>query len=60
MSQSHMVITTLRSIPCGRSGLAKGNSPAAMRSVQSANSASALFGPSRESVRNMLGMACPD
>ena len=35
-AQSHWVITTLRSIPCGRRG-AGGTSPAAMRSVQSAN-----------------------
>src|SRR5262245_58399235 len=54
VDHSHMLITTLRSRPCGRSGFAKGSSPAAMRSVQSANRASAFFGPSRPRVTAML------
>ncbi len=58
--QSHIVITTLRSIPCGRSGRAKGSSPAAMRSVQSAKSESAFLGPSRDSVSAMFAIAWPD
>ena len=32
---SHDVTTTLRSTPCGRSGLCFGSSPWAMRSIQS-------------------------
>ena len=55
VDHSHMLITTLRSTPCGRSGLAKGNSPAAMRSVQSANSDSALSGPSRPERQGHVG-----
>src|ERR1700694_337803 len=35
VDQSHKVSTTLRSMPEGRDGLAKGSSPLAMRSVQS-------------------------
>ena len=35
--QSHSVTTTLRSAPRGRGGVCAGASPAAMRSVQSAN-----------------------
>ena len=35
-AQSHIVTTTLRSRPCGRCGAAVGNSPLAIRSVQSA------------------------
>src|ERR1700693_5529164 len=55
-----MLITTLRSRPCGRSGLAEGSSPAAMRSVQSANSVKAFFGPSRLRLKAIFAFACPD
>ena len=55
-----MVITTLRSTPCGRCGFSNGNSPAAMRSVQAANRDSALSGPMRDSVSAMLAWAWPD
>ena len=54
-----MLITTLRSTPCGRSGLAKGSSPAATRSVQSANCFSARSLPMLPSVSAMFVMACP-
>src|SRR5260370_1039377 len=54
-----MLKTTLRSTPCGRSGLANGSSPAATRSVQSANTDSAFFGPRRPSVVAMFAFACP-
>jgi hypothetical protein len=41
VAQSHKVMTTLRSTPCGRGGFDAGSSPAAIRSVQSANNANA-------------------
>src|SRR6476646_9346582 len=59
VDHSHMVITTLRSTPCGRSGFATGSSPAAMRLVQSANNDSAFCGPNRLSVTPIFVLACP-
>jgi hypothetical protein len=52
-----MLMTTLRSRPCGRTGLANGSSPAAMRSVQYANKARAFLGPSLPRVTAMLLLA---
>jgi hypothetical protein len=52
-------MTTLRAMPCGRSGLANGNSPAAMRSVQSPNSPSARSVSSRPMSRAMNSDALP-
>src|SRR6187397_2329969 len=51
---------TFRSTPCGREGCANGNSPAAMRSVQSAHSFSARSEPSRLVAVIMLFMAWPE
>ena len=56
--QPHIVITTLRSTPCGRGG-SGGTSPAAMRSVQSAKSCSARSRPIRFSPLFMLGPLRP-
>jgi hypothetical protein len=53
------VITTFRSAPCGRGG-AGGSSPAAMRSVQSANMASARGAPNTASSLAMSPPAWPD
>src|SRR5262245_12971338 len=50
----------LRSTPCGRDGLVAGNSPAAIRSVQSPNKPLALFGPSSLMRASMVVMACPE
>src|SRR5262249_18891656 len=58
--QSHKLTTMLRSIPCGRDGVAAGNSPAAIRSVQSPNNPLALFGPSSLMRLSMVVMAWPD
>src|SRR5207237_4551477 len=58
IDHSHMLMTTLRSTPWGRGGFSAGSSPAAMRSVQSANSANA-FGPNWPRVRAMLALAWP-
>ena len=55
-----MVMTALRSTPCGREGLDDGSSPAAMRSVQSANSFRPFSGPMRPRVSAMLIIAWPD
>ena len=52
-------MTTLRSIPCGRGG-AGGNSPAAMRSVQSPNIASARSRPSALRPPLICAPAWPD
>ena len=53
-------MTTLRSIPCGRSGLANGSSPAAILSVHFARLASVNFGPSRPIAPAIAVIACPD
>ena len=59
-AQSHSVTTMLRSAPCGRDGLAPGSSPAAMRSVQSANSLKARCVSSRPMLLTIWVMAWPD
>src|SRR2546427_7588200 len=58
-AQSHSVMTTFRSTPCGLGGVG-GNSPAATRSVQSANIGNARSGPSCARPLIMLLPACPD
>src|SRR5438309_2752259 len=55
-----MVTTRLRATPEGRSGLANGSSPLATRSVQSANSAMPLSGPSRTRRAAIGPCAWPD
>jgi hypothetical protein len=55
-----MVSTTLRSTPCGRVGLEAGSSPAAIRSVQSANIFNARLLPMRPSAVAICVSACPD
>src|SRR5262249_12314733 len=51
---------TLRSAPCGRVGLEAGNSPAAMRSVQSANILIARGTSRRPILLAICTCACPD
>ncbi len=58
--QSHSVITTLRSTPCGRSGRSAGSSPWATRSVQSANCFSIRSVSVREMALTMDDIACPE
>ena len=58
--QSQSVRTSLRSMPCGRCGCAKGSSPAAMRSVQSAHSASPRSGPTRAAALIICVIAWPE
>jgi hypothetical protein len=53
-------MTMLRSTPCGRGGCVAGNSPPAMRSVQSANRLSARLVSSRPMLLTMLVIAWPD
>src|SRR5215470_19521377 len=50
----------LRSIPCGRSGLANGSSPAAIRSVQLAKFASDTFVSCLPNAAAIFTIACPD
>src|ERR1700677_3891270 len=50
----------LRSRPIGRDGFDDGNSPSAIRSVQSANSDKPFSGPRRTIARAILVMAWPD
>src|SRR6266436_2050717 len=57
-AQSHSVMTTLRSRPCGRGG-AGGSSPAAVRSVQSANSTIERV-PSWVAPDSLFAPACPE
>src|SRR6266704_6133553 len=59
-AQSHSVITTLRSIPWGLGGASLGYSPAAMRSVQSANCFSARSRPKPDNRVDICGPSCPD
>src|SRR5690242_5609962 len=54
---SHDVMTTLRSSPSGRGGLAFGNSPLAMRSVQSPKY---LYGTPPNCPANRLVICSPD
>src|SRR5688500_10717922 len=58
--QSHSVITTLRSTPCGLEGCAEGTAPAAMRSLHSAKCLSAGATSMREIAFIMFVIACPD
>ena len=58
--QSHWVTTTLRSRPCGRDGLKAGNSPAAIRSVQSANNSRERERPIRLMFLTIYLIAWPD
>ncbi len=51
-AQSHSVITTARSMPCGRGGCG-GTSPLAIRSVQSENIVSARAMPKADMPRIM-------
>jgi hypothetical protein len=53
-------MTRLRSIPCGRSGLSKGSSPLAMRSVHSAKFAIARSPSRRLMSRAMSACALPE
>jgi hypothetical protein len=53
-------MTMLRSAPCGRAGFAAGSSPAAIRSVQSANSLSARGTSRRPMAFAICTCACPD
>ena len=55
-----MLITTLRSTPCGRSGLAKGSSPVGDAVGPVGEHVDALAGPSRPKVSAMLVIAWPD
>ena len=57
-AHSHMVSTRLRSTPSGRGG-ASGTSPAAMRSLQSANIARPRSRPNRFSTPLICAPRCP-
>ena len=59
-AQSHSVITTLRSTPCGRRGAVAGTSPAAIRSVHSANNCKARVWPRLSIVASICAPAWPD
>src|SRR5580692_7844908 len=58
--QSHTVMTTLRSRPCGRGGFVAGSSPLAIRSVQSPSIAAPRNVPKRSMVSTMSLLAGPD
>jgi hypothetical protein len=60
VAQSQRLTTRLRSTPWGRSGVAAGSSPAAMRSVQSAKRASARGAPSRPRLVVICVIAWPE
>jgi hypothetical protein len=55
-----MVMTTLRSRPCGRAGVASGQRAAAMRSVQSAHMPTARARPTCVKRALIAPPACPD
>src|SRR5438445_312743 len=58
MAQSHIEITRLRSTPVGRGGASLGYAPAAMRSVESANTLRCA--PSRTKMALVLAAAAPE
>ena len=57
--KSHRVITTFRSMPCGRGG-AGGTWPAAIRLLQSANIANPRSCPKLLRLLVICGPTCPD